>query len=230
VRVWDLRSIREGLMELDLDWNAPPFPKLSELGRRPPLEVKVDQENIDSYLNAATVLHKLRVKGDHAGALAAIQKAQAVAPEDPELNNALATMLLASGDPKMRDPKRAVALAQKAIKAWPSRWEPWRTLGMAHHFDENNQKAVEALQKSLDLRGGWGDVFDFFPLAAAYQQLGNKKESRKWYDRGVDWARKNQHPYLREVAVLRADAETALGIGKQPEPAPTVPPGGKEKR
>jgi tetratricopeptide (TPR) repeat protein len=104
-----------------------------------------------------------------------------------------------------------------------------RTLGLAYHFDGNNQNAVAALRRSVELRSR-GDACDFYLLAAAHQQLGNKEEARKWYDQGVVWARENRHPYLREMAVLRAHAETALGIGKQPAPAPTVPPGGKEKR
>ena len=220
VRVWDLRRIREGLVELGLDWDAPPFPKTPDLGKRAPLQVKVDQEDIDNYVNTGAVVHKLRVKGDHAGAVAAIQKALTAAPEDPNLNNALAWMLVIAADPKVRDAKRAVALAQKAIKGWPNRWEPWRTLGLAHHFDGNNLKAVEALRKSLAFRR-WGDACDYFPLAAAHQQLGNKKEACEWYDRGVVWARDNTPFYPAELAVLRADAETALGIGKEPEPDPT---------
>jgi WD40 repeat protein/Flp pilus assembly protein TadD len=225
LRVWDLRRIREGLVKLGLDWDAPPFPKALDLGKKPPLVVKVDQENIDIYVNTATVIHKLRLKGDPAGAVAAIQKALTAAPEDPELNNALAWMLVIAADPKARDAKRAVALAQKAIKAWPNRWEPWRTLGLAHHFDGNNQNAVEALRKSLAFRRS-GDASDYFPLAAAHQQLGNK-EAREWYDRGVAWARDNTPMFASEMAVLRADAETALGIGKQAKPDPLKPPAEK---
>jgi Flp pilus assembly protein TadD len=221
LHVWDLRRIRKGLVELGLDWDAPLFPKALDLGKGPPLEVTVD--HIDIHVNTATVVHNLRVKGDHAGAIAVIQKAQIALPEDPELNNTMAWMLVTATDPKVRDAKRAVALAQKAIKGWPNRWEPWRTLGLAYHFDANNQKAVEALKKSLELHRS-GDASDYFPLAAAHQQLGNKDEAREWYDRGVAWARANKPLFPSEIAMLRADAETALGIGKQPEPDPIMPP------
>lgn len=46
---------------------------------------------------------------------------------------------------------------------------------------------------------------------------------------GVVWARQNRSPYAAELAVLRADAEAALGIGKQPKPAPVIPPAGEKK-
>jgi hypothetical protein len=78
---------------------------------------------------------------------------------------------------------------------------------------------VKALTRSLELRQ-WGDAFDYFPLAAAHQKLGNKGEARKWYDRGVAWMADNKHPYVAELAILRADAEALLGIEKPAEPAP----------
>src|SRR5262249_14809368 len=37
LRLWDLRRIREGLVELGLDWDAPSFPKASKAGDLPAL-------------------------------------------------------------------------------------------------------------------------------------------------------------------------------------------------
>jgi tetratricopeptide (TPR) repeat protein len=181
--------------------------------------VTIDRGNIDVFLAADDVAGELRRQGDLAGALAAIRKAQAVAPNDAWLNSYLAWLLAICPDPKLRDAQRAVELAKKAVDAAPNTWEYWRTLGMAHHFAGDDATAVKALTRALALHKS-GEAFDDFPLAAAHQKLGNKQEARKWYDRGVAWAAANEHPYVAELAILRADAEALLGIEKQSKPAP----------
>jgi hypothetical protein len=41
--IFDLRAIREGLAELDLDWDAPPYPPAAALSNAPPpLQITVD--------------------------------------------------------------------------------------------------------------------------------------------------------------------------------------------
>jgi tetratricopeptide (TPR) repeat protein len=122
-------------------------------------------------------------------------------------------------DPKLRDAKRAVELSKKNVAAAPNPWEFWRTLGIAHHFAGDEQAAVKALTRSLELRK-FGEAFDYFPLAAAHAKLGNKKEARQWYDRGVAWMAEHAHPHAAELAILRADAEALLGIVKQSQPGP----------
>jgi WD40 repeat protein len=219
LRVWDLRRIREGLVEMGLDWDAPPFPKAAGAGKMPRLEVTVDRGGMAAYLDADRVAWELRRKGDLAGALAALQEAQAFAPDDPWINSYLASMLALCPDPKLRDPQRAVKLAKKAVDAAPNRWELWRTLGIAHHFAGDDEAAVKALTRSLELRKS-GEAFDYFPLAAAHQKLGNKEQACKWYEQGVAWMAANKHPCVAELTILRADAEALLGIEKQATPAP----------
>jgi tetratricopeptide (TPR) repeat protein len=182
--------------------------------------VTIDRGGLDAWREAERAADGLRRQGDLAGALAAIQKAHALYPDDDAWhNNYLAYLLVLCPDPKLRDARRAVELANKAVGAEPNKWEYLRTLGQAHHFAGDDEAAVKALTRSLELRQ-WGNVFDYFPLAAAHQQLGDKEEARKWYDRGVAWTAANEHPYAAELAILRADAEALLGIEKQAQPAP----------
>jgi WD40 repeat protein len=218
LRVWELRRIREQLAKLGLDWDAPPYPKADDAGNGPPLEVTIDSGAIEADLLAG-VGDELRHNGDLAGALAALQQAQALTPDDAELNNCVAWLLAICPDPKLRDAPRAVELARKTVDAAPNGAWYWRTLGMAHHFAGDDNAAVKALTRSLQLRRG-GEAFDYFLLAAAHQKLGNKEKARQWYDRGVAWMAANKTPYAAELAVLRADAEALLGIEKQAEPAP----------
>jgi serine/threonine protein kinase/Flp pilus assembly protein TadD len=164
---------------------------------------------------AAMADNRLRCRGDLAGALAAAQQAYALIPgADAMRKNHLAYLLVLCPDPKLRDVPRAVELGKKAVKAMPKEWGFWRTLGIAHHFAGDDKEAVKALTRSLQLRQS-GQAFDYFPLAAAQQKLGNEKAARQWYDRGVAWMDEHAHPYAAELALLRADAETLLGIERQ---------------
>jgi hypothetical protein len=52
----------------------------------------------------------------------------------------------------------------------------------------------------------------------AHWQLGDKEQSRKWYDRAVEWMEKNQ-PNHEELRRFRSEAEQLLGIrGKKGNP------------
>ena len=70
--------------------------------------------------------------------------------------------------------------------------------------------AVTALEKSGELRNG-GDSFDWFFLAMAHWQMGEKAEARKWYDQAVQWMDKNR-PADEELRRFRAEATEMLGV------------------
>jgi tetratricopeptide (TPR) repeat protein len=152
-----------------------------------------------------------REHGDVDGALSLIEKAHEVVPDSAELNNCLAWLLVLRARRTQQDATRAVELAKNAVGAAPSETRYWRTLGVAQHFAGNDKAAVEALTKSLAMREN-GEAFDYFPLAAAHWQLGDRDDARKWYEKGVLWMARNKHPNVVELAVLRADVEARLGI------------------
>jgi hypothetical protein len=223
LHIFDLRAIRAQLQTLDLDWDAPPVPPAKK--DPPPLAVTVDLGKFARVVFAQELqtliaqADSLRAKGDLVAALVVIRKGQALAPGDAELTNYLAWLLVVCPDPKLRDVKQALELARKAVAAAPDNWRFLRTLGVAQHLTGDDKAAIKALSRSLELHQG-GEAFDYFPLAAAHQKLGNKEEARQWYDRGVKWMAANEHPYVAELAILRADAEAVLGIEKQAKPAP----------
>ena len=70
--------------------------------------------------------------------------------------------------------------------------------------------AIEALTKSMELRKG-GDSNDWFFLAMAHWQLGDKTQARSWYDKAVPWMEKNQ-PKNEELLRFRAEAAALLGL------------------
>jgi serine/threonine protein kinase/Flp pilus assembly protein TadD len=130
--------------------------------------------------------------------------------------NSRAWPLATAAAPEARNPARAVELATRAVELAPAYGEAWNTLGVAQYRAGDWNSAIKAFEKSMDLRDG-GNAFDWFFLAMAHWQLGQKDEARKWYDQAVEWTNKNQ-PKNEELQRFRAEAAELLGI-IQPQPA-----------
>jgi tetratricopeptide (TPR) repeat protein len=106
-------------------------------------------------------------------------------------------------------PDLAVEFARKAVALAPEDGVVWKTLGAAQFRAGNWQEAIDALEKSKDLRQG-GDGVDGFFLAMAHWQLGEREEARRWHDRSVAWMDANK-PDNEELRRLRAEADALLG-------------------
>jgi serine/threonine protein kinase/tetratricopeptide (TPR) repeat protein len=137
-------------------------------------------------------------------------KAIELDPKDALPLNNLAWLLATCPETKFRDTTRAVASAKKAVELKPKDGDHWNTLGVAQYRAGDWKAAIATLEKSMELRKG-GDSFDWFFLAMARWQLGDKKDARKWYDQAVQWMEKNQ-PKDEELARFRAEAEELLGV------------------
>src|SRR5262249_17801277 len=133
----------------------------------------------------------LQGKGKVDEAIACYKKAIELDPKYANAHNSLAWLLATCQDLKFRDPKRAVALARKAVEGAPKEGGYWNTLGVAHYRAGDWMAATAALERSMQLRDG-GDAFDRFFLAMARWRLGKKEEARTWYDRAVAWTEKNK--------------------------------------
>jgi serine/threonine protein kinase len=147
-------------------------------------------------------------------------------------DNQLAWFLATCPDKQFRNPMEAVKLAQRAVEALPEK-EPWRTVGVVHRRPGDYRRtlgvalyragdwtaAAEALRKGADLRQG-GDSSDWFFLAMATWQLGNKDKARQLYVNAVAWMDKNQ-PKNEELLRFRTEAADLLKIDdrlkKQPD-------------
>jgi tetratricopeptide (TPR) repeat protein len=143
-------------------------------------------------------------------AIAAFSKAIELEPKNAGGHNGLSWLLATFPDARVRDPKRAVALAKKAVELAPKGGNHWNTLGAAHYRAGNWKDAVAALEKSMELRKG-GDSVDWFFLAMARWQLGEKEKAREWYDKAAQWMDKNQ-PTDEQLRRFRGEAAELLGI------------------
>jgi len=137
-------------------------------------------------------------------------------------SNNLAWFLATCPDAKLRDPAKALSLAEKAVAAQPNTYAYLNTLGVVYYRLGQHPKAIETLQKAIQADKSGGNAFDFFFLAMARWQLGDKDEARKWYQKGVEWMEQKKAQDDEELRRFRAEAQGLLGIGEKPK-------AGKEK-
>ncbi len=143
-----------------------------------------------------------------------------LAEENPDVGNHLAMALNKAAwtlaidpDAQKRDLSRALKLAEQALELAPKNGEYWNSLGVAQYRDGQCQSAIDALQQSIQLRSG-GDPTDWFFLAMAYWQLGQKDEARQWYDRGVRWMKEHDSKN-QELQRFEDEASKLLKIEDQ---------------
>ena len=143
-------------------------------------------------------------------------------PDTVASMNGMAWLLATCDDARQRDPARAVELATQATTLAPQQADIWNALGVARYRAGDCKGAREALQRSMELRQG-GSSADWFFLAIAQWQLGEKEQARKRFHQAVLWMDKNQ-PQDAELRRFRAEAAALLGIQDAPPPPKKEPP------
>ena len=163
--------------------------------------------------------------GRHADALRlceeilAISKANigATHPDALRFIDDLAWMLATSPDTEVRNPGRAVELANEGVQLRPMHEESWRTLGVAQYRCGDYQAAITSLEKGIELRRESTSIEAFF-LALALCQLNQKVQAREWYDKGVELMdQEKPKDGIEELPGFRAEASELLGIERGPQ-------------
>jgi tetratricopeptide (TPR) repeat protein len=125
--------------------------------------------------------------------------------------NDLAWLLATDPGPSPRDPSRALALAEEAVRISPDHDASWNTLGVARYRAGDWAGAIEALERSAltSPDGGGGTAFDHYFLAMAWYQLHREDQAGEWLERGIAWAARHRpdHPALER---FRQEAESRL--------------------
>ncbi|RIK81805.1 MAG: hypothetical protein DCC67_07835 [Planctomycetota bacterium] len=150
----------------------------------------------------------LDAKGRSAEAHVEWERAVQAAGRNANALNVFAWILATAPEPQ-RNPVRALEFAKQAVAIQPEVGNLWNTLGVAQYRNGDWQGALDALQKSQDLRNG-GDAFDWYFVAMAHWQLGHQDEARTWYERAVRWTDENQ-PRNEELVRFRGEAEELFG-------------------
>jgi serine/threonine protein kinase len=129
-------------------------------------------------------------------------------PAVPAYCRDLAWLLATCADPQFRDAAQAVRLARQAVERAPQGGDCWRALGVACYRAGDWRGAVTALGKATDLHAG-GDSTEWFFLAMAHWQLGERSQARDWYTRAVPWMEKNR-PGDEQLQRFHAEAASLL--------------------
>jgi serine/threonine protein kinase/Flp pilus assembly protein TadD len=171
--------------------------------------IELDPKNFLAHNNLGVALS---MKNEWDEAIREFRTAIEFDPKYTWAHNYLAWLLATCPVLNLRDPQRAVELAKRAVELAPTDGNYWNTLGVAYYRNGQWKATIQALKKSMDLRKG-GTSADFFFLAMAHWQLGEKEQARQWYDRAMRWMEKNQSKN-DELHRFRSEAAELLGIEK----------------
>jgi serine/threonine protein kinase/WD40 repeat protein len=191
IHVWDLRAIRRQLAEMGLDWDLPPYPPVKP------------QEGRDRAV-------PLRVELIHPE-WATDPKKNAQALNDQAWR-------LVTGPVGQRDPARALALIQAAVKREPGNPLLLNTLGVAQYRNQQYKEAAAALEKSLAAGQGRADAYDLFFLAMCHHRLGDAAKARACYDRALKWWHGQKGLSAERAEELKAFQAEAEALLRPPAP------------
>jgi tetratricopeptide (TPR) repeat protein len=151
--------------------------------------IELDPKGAAGWTNRGHAYLRLR---EYDQALADLNKAVALQPTNLMAQNDLAWLFATCPEAKFRDPKRAVQLAENAVKGAPKEALFRTTLGLARYRAGDWEGAARDLQEALTLSQATRS-FDrcvgrsLLFLAMAQQRLGQGPEARQTHDRARAW-------------------------------------------
>lgn len=87
----------------------------------------------------------------YSDAMAVLESMLAENPLDHRVLNNFSWLLSTATDPQVRNPARALQMAQDAVLVAPGDFHVWSTLAEAHHVNANFEQAVKAMRQAVDL-------------------------------------------------------------------------------
>jgi superkiller protein 3 len=164
----------------------------------------------NAYFGIGKALENQGTPGER---IAYFEKAVELDPKHAVAHNTLAWVLTNCREANFRDPQRGLEVARKAVELAPQSATAWLVLGWAYYRAGQWKASSEALEKSCALENNpkGGGAFQWFFLAMAHWQLGDKDKGREWYDRAVWWTDKNE-PNNEELRRFRSEAAELLGV------------------
>jgi serine/threonine protein kinase/Tfp pilus assembly protein PilF len=155
--------------------------------------IKFSPDYADAWMCRAITYWRL---GDWARSQADAATALRLQPDSHWNQNCLAWVLAACPEASLRDPPRAVELAEKAVKSAPREGTFWATLAVARYRAGDWQGTAAAAQEALKLLQGagfhWGVGRASLFLAMAQLRLEKTQDARQTYARALAWLEKNR--------------------------------------
>ncbi len=158
----------------------------------------------------------LRKQGKLEEAIAEYREGIRLELDDARARNNLAWALVVSPKRPRRDYDEGLLQARKAVELAPKDGHSFNTLALAEYRSGHWAESLAAGERSMELRKG-GDAYDWFLLAMARWQKGDKDEARKWFDKAVAWTREKD-PKNAELRQFWREAAERVG-----QPGPNAP-------
>jgi tetratricopeptide (TPR) repeat protein len=205
IHVWDLKAIRRQLAAMRLDWESPPYPPNPGADARRPLAVETLFGESSTLEQSADDRARREIE--------AFRLAVEAQPDSAAACNYLA-WAYANAPERLRDPSRALALAERATRLDPHDPLIRNTLGVAYYRIGRYREAADTLQGNLSNRNEKCLALDLYFLAMSHHRLGDVALARAYFA----WAKRATSPQdaptieeIRERAAFRAEAEALLG-------------------
>ena len=131
-------------------------------------------------------------------------------PDTAGTHNLFAWALVVSPDRPRRDYDEALEHSRKAVELAPKDGNYVNTLALAEYRVGHWNESIAASERSMALRKG-GDASDYFFLALALWQKGEKAQARAWFDKAVAWT-KEKNPKDLELRQFWKEAAKLLGL------------------
>ena len=189
--------------------------------------IELDPKYVSAYIELGKVLRK---NGKLDDALAVFRTVGRMDLSRAWNCHEVAWLLVTDSDVTIRDPARALALAEKAVALPPHTTSPneravyWNTLGVARYRTGDWHGAIAALQKSRELRTDDSEWNNAFFLAMAHWQLGEKDAARRWYDTAVHWVRNKAPANSPETGRWHRESAELLGVNQKQAPDGSTAP------
>jgi serine/threonine protein kinase/tetratricopeptide (TPR) repeat protein/WD40 repeat protein len=174
------------------------------------------RHRIDLLLRRANAYRRLP---DLPAARADLERVLALQPNNVRVCNSLAWWYV-TGPEKLRDPRKALPLAEKAVRLAPRYWQARNTLGVVYYRLGRYEPAVIALERSLRESKGSKAVFNLLFLALCHARLGDAAQARDCYDRALRWLQEHRDELgaqeREELDGFQAEARAVLEKGGKP--------------
>jgi hypothetical protein len=207
VHIWDLRLIRQRLVQMGLDWDAPAYPPADpESEAKERLTVTV----LPGDPAQPDLLREQKARQD----IETYRRALDAKPDSAKHCNNLAWAYL-TAPLALRDVKAALPLAELAVRLEPANAVCGNTLGVACYRAGQYHKAIGVLRPNLDRQEDRALAFDLFFLAMSHHQLGETARARDYYDWAIRWMgpqRRLSAECDEDLKLFRAEAEEVLRI------------------
>jgi hypothetical protein len=232
---------------LQADQSRRGVPSSADLVQMPPMRLEMRLANeLSSAYNLAVSEHPAEAKDRYLKVIDEIESSKLEGQFSDAMKltlaqalNNLSWLLSTCEDVRIWRPSESVSYAARAVALAPDQGNYWNTLGVAHYRSANWDQAINALNRSMELRSeGHGDAYDWYFLAMIHAKQGQTVEALDWYQKAATWSHAAGEGD-QELYRFQVEAAEQLGVEKPSPPRiargreyvfPKAPPRGMRRR